>query len=104
MKINKQIIHGGNNQFADKIINNPTGPLDVDQQLQNLIMTEVPTIEEREKLLSDLRTLKEGDSQEESNVAKSNLKEFLKSISSESGKEVVRQLVEVSENWISSLL
>jgi len=104
MKIKNQNIYGGNNQFAKTIINNAKNLDDVDKKLIELIKIEVPDEKQRSELLNDLIKIKDSSSSENETKAKKNLKEFFKSISSQTGKEIAKQLVEEGSSLINSIL
>lgn len=104
MKIKNQNIYGGNNQFAKTIINNASSLNEVDKKLIELIKIEIPDEKKRSELLNDLLKVKDSSSAENETQAKKNLKEFFKSVSSQSGKELAKQLIEEGSSLINSIL
>ena len=105
MKIGTQNFYGGNQQFADTIINNATNKLDESERnLINLISDNSSSEEEKTQLLESLSDLKdEGKSPEEKQKAKSMLDSFLNSGVNEAGKQIVRELIENGSDYLSIL-
>lgn len=101
MKIENLNIHGGNQQFADKIINSSSHFDETDKKLIQLIHDNVTTPEERNELLKSLEDVKSPEkSEEEKKKSGSILRKFFDSIATESGKQVVQDLVENGAEYV----
>lgn len=95
MKINNQNIFGGNQQFADLIINQSSILDETDTRFIKLINENTDSIEEKKALITNLEKIKSDEiSKEEKNISGGILKKFLDSIVSESGKQLIKEIVE----------
>ena len=95
MKIENLNIHGGNQQFADTIINSSNNLDETDKDLIQLIHNNVTTPEARKLLLESLDTIKSSDATEAvKKKSGSSLKKFFDSVATEGGKQVVKELIE----------
>jgi len=95
MKIENQNIYGGNQQYADIIINGSNHLSDTDRRLIELIYENTEDEEERKALLASLETVRSRDAKEEDKKkAKSLWKQFRDSMVTESGKQIVKELIE----------
>jgi uncharacterized protein Yka (UPF0111/DUF47 family) len=105
MKIENQNIFGGNQQFADLIINSKENNIDeVDRKFLQLVYDNTNSIEERKDLIKSLTTIKADDvSDNDKKISKSILTKFLDSIPGEVGKQVVKHLVENGSEYLSFL-
>lgn len=101
MKIENQNIYGGNQQFADLIINSNNNLDEVDRSFIELIHENVPTPEERQKLINELSNIKDsGSSEEEKRKSGGVLKKFLDSVVSESGKQIIKEVFEKGGEYL----
>ena len=95
MKIENLNIHGGNQQFADMIINSSEKFDDTDKELIQLIHDNVESKEGRKELLESLETVKSPEKpEEEKKKSGSILRKFFDSVATEGGKQVVKELAE----------
>lgn len=95
MKIENLNIHGGNQQFADMIINSSEKFDDTDKGLLQLIHDNVESKESRKELLESLETVKSPEKpEEEKKKSGSILKKFFDSVATEGGKQVIKELAE----------
>lgn len=105
MKIDNLNIHGGNQQFADIIINSSPQLDETDRGLVQLIHDNVDTEEERKKLLRNLTTTKMSDAPEaEKKKAGSALRKFIDSLATESGKQIVKELAENGVEYLQYIM
>lgn len=101
MKIENQNIYGGNQQFADFILNASRILDETDSKFLQLINENTTSYEEKQELIKCLENVK---SQEETTEQKKKsggiLKKFIESIVTEGGKQVVKELIENgAEYW-----
>lgn len=95
MKIKNQNIYGGNQQYADIIINGSDHLSETDRQLIELIYKHTESEADRKALLANLETIRSTDAKEEDKKkAKSLWKQFRDSMVTESGKQIVKELIE----------
>ena len=93
MKIKNIKITGGNQQFADKIINNSNQLSDDEKTLVDFIIKNTSDEERQAALIKNLEVLKDPKQQvEKKKNAGSVLKSFLESTSNEAGKLLVKEL------------
>ncbi|WP_299252074.1 hypothetical protein [uncultured Lacinutrix sp.] len=106
MKINSQYIYGGNQQFADYIINNKENKLnELDRKFIKLIYDNTDSKEEREELLESLSTIKDDSSSEaKKKESKSTLGRFLEVIPGEAGKQIVKELIQNGAEYLEALI
>jgi hypothetical protein len=106
MKITNQNIYGGNQQFADLIINSNDNKIDeLDRKFLKLIYDNTNSIEEREELIHSLSDIKENGSENESTQKSKNiLSNFLKVIPGEAGKQIVKELIENGSEYLTGLM
>lgn len=101
MEIINQNIYGGNQQFADLIINESKILDKTDADFLNLIHKNTSSEEERKILVESLETIK-SDKIEDKEKKKLGgiLKKFVDSIVTEGGKQLVKELAENgAEYW-----
>lgn len=95
MKINNQNIYGGNQQYADLIINNSDRLSENDRKLIQLFHENTGTEEERTELVKSLENLRSDDIDEK---AKENsrgiLKKFFESGAVEAGKQISKEIIQ----------
>lgn len=101
MKINNQNIYGGNQQFADLIINKSQLLDETDSRFLQLIYENTSSPEERKALVENLENVKSFEIPiEEKKKSGGILRKFVDSIATESGKLLVKELVENgAEYW-----
>jgi hypothetical protein len=106
MKIENQNIYGGNQQFADFIINSNENKIEeLDRKLLNLIYENSKSFEEREMLLMSLSDIKDSTKTEsEKKVSNSFLSKFINAIPGEVGKQVVKHLIDNGADYLQSLV
>lgn len=104
--IHTQIINGGDQQFADKIINKKENNLnELDRKFVQLIYDNTDSEEEREELLESLSSIKDETSSEtKKKESKSILSKFIEVIPGEAGKQIVKELVENGAEYFQSLI
>jgi len=103
MKINKLNIHGGQQQFADIIINSKENNLEeTDRKFIKLIHDNTSSKEERNLLLESLIISKDEEQPKEKiSKAKELLNDFVKSSVGEAGKSIVRELIESGATFLA---
>lgn len=103
MKILNQNIYGGNQQFADYIINSKENNVDeLDRKFLQLIYDNTDSIAEREELIKSLTTIKNIDSSETDKIKSKNiLVKFLDVIPGEIGKQLVKHLIENGAGYLN---
>ena len=95
MKIENQYIYGGNQQYADVIINSSPSLSNTDRRLIDLIYSNTDNEEERKALLKSLETIKsESADPKEKEKSKGMLKKFFESGVAEAGKQLAKEVVE----------
>lgn len=95
MKIENQNIFGGNQQFADTIINSSPNLNDTDRAFVQLIHDNTSSEEERKELIESLETVKSDDpSENEKKKSSTLLRKFLESGVSEAGKNIAKTILE----------
>jgi hypothetical protein len=106
MKIINQNIYGGNQQFADQIINSKENSInESERELLNLIYSNNNSTTEREKLVSSLNAIKNDAVQDsEKKVSKNFLAKFLETIPGEVGKQVVKHLIDNGADYLQYLI
>jgi len=106
MKINTQNIYGGNQQFADQIINTKDNNLnELDRKFIQLIYDNTDSEKEREELLESLSSIKDENSTEtKKKESKSILGRFIEVVPGEAGKQIVKELVENGAEYLQNLL
>ncbi|NJX16885.1 hypothetical protein [Tamlana crocina] len=106
MKINNQNIYGGNQQFADLIINSKDNKIDeLDRKFLKLVYENTSSPEEREELIKSLSDIKENGTNKESIQKSRNiLSNFLKVIPGEAGKQIVKELIENGSEYLTGLI
>lgn len=105
MKINNQNIYGGNQQFADTIINSSDKFDETDKNLIKLIHENVPSNEGRMEMLKSLETVKSTDqTDKERKESGSIIKKFIDSIATEGGKQIVKELAENGSEYAKFIL
>jgi len=94
MKIVNQKISGGNQQFADSIINNSKFLSEEDKTLLEIINENASSEIEKKKLVRSLEILKSKSADSEIKVeSKSLLKKFFEEGVGEAGKEFVKGII-----------
>ena len=101
MKIENQNIYGGNQQFADLIINKSQILDETDNRFLQLIHENTSSPEEKKALVESLESVKSLDTPaEEKKKSGGVLRKFVNSIVAEGGKQLVKELVENgAEYW-----
>ncbi len=101
MEIKNQNIYGGNQQFADLIINNSRILDESDSKFLQLIHENTSSPEERKALIESLEDVKSPEANtEEKKKSGGVLRKFMDSIATEGGKQLVKELVENgAEYW-----
>jgi len=96
MKIDNLNISGGNQQFADVINNNNSTEFnEVDTKIISLINEYAPTSESKENLYASLTSIKNIEESElEKKKSGNRLKTFLDTITTEGGKQLVKEIFE----------
>ncbi len=101
MKIQKQNIFGGNQQFADSIINESKILNEVDRKFLQLIHENAPSLEERNDLVESLENIKSIDSSKiDKEKSGGVLRKFMDSIATEGGKQLVRDIAENGADYL----
>lgn len=94
MKIGTQNIYGGNQQYADIIINNSESLNSNDKELVEYICKNAKTEQEKTEVLNSLEIIKSDTAKpEEKEKSKGIFKKFLESGAVEAGKELGKILV-----------
>jgi len=106
MEIHNQNIYGGNQQFADKIINSTKNELvEEDREILKIFYDEVGSKEDREALVQALNDFKKKDSSPSlKSRAKKTLRNFFNSAISESAKLMARDLIENGHSYLQLLV
>lgn len=95
MKIENQNIYGGNQQFADLIINKSQILDDTDSNFLRLINENTNSIEDKKALIKSLEDVKSLDTAvEDKKKSGGILKKFFDSVASEGGKQLVKEVIE----------
>ncbi|MFZ2897506.1 MAG: hypothetical protein WA004_02720 [Saprospiraceae bacterium] len=101
MKISNLNIHGGNQQFADTIINASSQFNETDRSLLKLIHDNTNSEEERKELIKSLEVVKSEElPSDEKKKSGSILRKFFDSIATEGGKQVVKELIENGGDYL----
>lgn len=94
MKIKNQKIYGGNQQFADKIINQSSDLSPSDKELIELIHLNASSETEREELINSLKNIKSTQkSEEDKQSAWTRLKGFLSESVSQGSKVLANEII-----------
>lgn len=105
MKIENLNIRGGNQQFADLIINSSPSLDETDRDIIQLIHENVESDEGRKELLNSLETLKAPEQpEEEKKKSGSLLKKFFDSIATEGGEQVVKEFAKSGAEYLQYLI
>jgi hypothetical protein len=101
MKIENQNIFGGNQQFADIIINNSQVLDESDSRFLQLIHENTSSPEEKKALIESLENVKSDDyPEEEKKKSGGLLRKFIDSVATEGGKQIVKEIAENgAEYW-----
>jgi regulator of replication initiation timing len=105
MKIENQNIYGGQQQFADTIINNSTTLDETDARFLKLIHDNTSSDTERQQLVRSLENLKAEDTDEaEKKKSGGLLKKFLESGVSETSKQMVKEIFESGAEYVNYIV
>ncbi|MCG8332222.1 MAG: hypothetical protein MI974_31340 [Chitinophagales bacterium] len=104
MKINNQHISGGNQQFADTIINNYQNLSEVDRKLIEVIHDNTADENDRKILLQSLDTLKSDVADIEKEESKSRLRSFIDTGISEASKQIVKQVIDSGASYLEGII
>ncbi len=101
MKIENQNIYGGNQQFADLIINNSQVLDETDSRFLQLIHENTSSPEEKKALVESLENVKSHDKpNEEKKKSGGLLRKFMDSIVTEGGKQIVKEIAENGAEYL----
>ena len=101
MKIENQNIYGGNQQFADLIINKSHILNETDTKFLQLIHENTSSPEERQALVESLENIKSSDTQiDEKKKSGGFLRKFLDSIATEGGKQLVKEIFKTGTAYL----
>ncbi|MBC7571802.1 MAG: hypothetical protein H7319_19040 [Spirosoma sp.] len=101
MKINQNNIYGGNQQFADKIVNHNSILSETDRKIIDLIDTDGQGNYDKQILTKDLERLKSSESsQEEKENAKSTFRKIFESGISQLTKGAIKILIEQNADYL----
>jgi hypothetical protein len=101
MNINNSNFNAENQQFADRIININSFLGESDRPILELINDEASSEEKKKELITHLEVLKSEDSTKtEKKNAGNKLNKFFESITTETGKMLVKEIFENGADWI----
>jgi small GTP-binding protein len=106
MEIHNQNIYGGNQQFADKIINHSSNELqEDDREVLKLFFDDIDSVEKRGELVEALNNFKSKKTTPTiKSKAKSILSNFFKAGISESGKLIAKDLIQNGHQYLEMFL
>lgn len=101
MEIKNLNIYGGNQQFAETIINNSKVLDDTDSRFLQLINENTSNPEEKKALIKSLENVKSPSTlTEEKKKSGGILRKFVDSIATEGGKQIIKEIAENGAEYL----